>query len=83
MNKSGNLIHNIRKTQSEILTETLSIIGVLFQGNGAYDSTQFTGGGHGNMLYSASLQSPDSITGYSLNSQTIDIPAPMKPASDK
>ncbi|CAH0391091.1 unnamed protein product [Bemisia tabaci] len=55
----------------------------IYQGNGAYDSTQFTGGGHGNMLYSASLQSPDSITGYSLNSQTIDIPAPMKPASDK
>lgn len=41
-----------------------------------YDSTQFDTGGGGdgggpvNPLYTASLQSPDSITGYSIDSTT-------------
>ncbi|RZF41560.1 hypothetical protein LSTR_LSTR000274 [Laodelphax striatellus] len=62
----------------------------IYQSNSVYDSTHFEGGTGGavaggtggggmpmpiNPLYTAAaLQSPDSITGYSLDSQTIDLP---------
>lgn len=40
-----------------------------FQNNSVYDSTQFDNGATPvNPLYAASLQSPDSITGYSIDS---------------
>ncbi|XP_012258761.2 transmembrane protein adipocyte-associated 1 homolog isoform X2 [Athalia rosae] len=42
----------------------------IYQNNSVYDSTQFdTGTTPVNPLYAASLQSPDSITGYSIDSQ--------------
>ncbi|XP_015518442.1 transmembrane protein adipocyte-associated 1 homolog isoform X5 [Neodiprion pinetum] len=42
----------------------------IYQNNSVYDSTQFdTGATPVNPLYAASLQSPDSITGYSIDSQ--------------
>ncbi|XP_046387651.1 transmembrane protein adipocyte-associated 1-like [Ischnura elegans] len=44
----------------------------IYQNNSVYDSTQFDHNGSGitpvNALYAASLQSPDSITGYSIDS---------------
>ncbi|XP_063239178.1 transmembrane protein adipocyte-associated 1 homolog [Bacillus rossius redtenbacheri] len=41
----------------------------IYQNNSVYDSTQFdTGATPVNPLYAASLQSPDSITGYSIDS---------------
>lgn len=47
------------------------------QSNSVYDSTQLDTviPASGHTLYNASLQSPDSITGYSLDSQTIDLPS--------
>lgn len=48
----------------------------IYQGNNAYDSTQLDN--RGTCDNSASLQSPDSIAGYSLDSQTIDLPTNIK-----
>lgn len=50
----------------------------IFQNNCVYDSTQFSGGATPiNPLYAASLQSPDSITGYSItSSQSLEIGGP-------
>ncbi|KAL1130038.1 hypothetical protein AAG570_012981 [Ranatra chinensis] len=48
----------------------------IYQSNNVYDSTQFDNKGVGDN--SLSLQSPDSITGYSLDSQTIDLPINSK-----
>lgn len=47
----------------------------IYQSNSVYDSTQFDSAAPVNPLYNTSLQSPDSITGYSLDSQTIDLPS--------
>jgi len=46
-----------------------------FQNNSVYDSTQFDNGATPvNPLYAASLQSPDSITGYSIDSaQSLEV----------
>uniref|UniRef100_A0A1B6MMG5 Transmembrane protein adipocyte-associated 1 homolog n=1 Tax=Graphocephala atropunctata TaxID=36148 RepID=A0A1B6MMG5_9HEMI len=46
----------------------------IYQSNSVYDSTQFDSAIPA-PLYNTSLQSPDSITGYSLDSQTIDLPS--------
>ncbi|KAG8267754.1 Transmembrane protein adipocyte-associated 1 [Homalodisca vitripennis] len=46
----------------------------LIKSNSVYDSTQFDSAIPA-PLYNTSLQSPDSITGYSLDSQTIDLPS--------
>lgn len=48
-----------------------------FQNNSVYDSTQFDNGATPvNPLYAASLQSPDSITGYSIDSaQSLEVGA--------
>ncbi|XP_024086208.1 transmembrane protein adipocyte-associated 1 homolog [Cimex lectularius] len=48
----------------------------IYQGNNVYDSTQFDN--KGLVDNSISLQSPDSIAGYSLDSQTIDLPTNTK-----
>lgn len=50
----------------------------IYQSNSVYDSTQFDSAAPVNPLYNTSLQSPDSITGYSLDSQTIDLPSSNK-----
>lgn len=52
----------------------------IFQNNCVYDSTQFSGVGTPiNPLYAASLQSPDSITGYSItSSQSLEIGGPTR-----
>uniref|UniRef100_A0A1B6BYL6 Transmembrane protein adipocyte-associated 1 homolog n=1 Tax=Clastoptera arizonana TaxID=38151 RepID=A0A1B6BYL6_9HEMI len=50
----------------------------IYQSNSVYDSTQFGQQAAGNIMYNTSLQSPDSITGYSLDSQTIDLPSSNK-----
>lgn len=50
----------------------------IYQSNNLYESTQFSGAPPINPLYVASLQSPDSITGYSLDSQIIDLPSGSK-----
>lgn len=48
----------------------------LLQNHSVYDSTQFdTNATPINPLYAASLQSPDSITGYSIDSQEAQNPA--------
>jgi hypothetical protein len=48
-----------------------------FQNHSVYDSTQFdTNATPINPLYAASLQSPDSITGYSIDSQEAPNPPP-------
>ncbi|CAH1392656.1 unnamed protein product [Nezara viridula] len=48
----------------------------IYQGNNTYDSTQLDNTCAGEN--SVSLQSPDSIAGYSLDSQTIDLPTNSK-----
>jgi len=48
----------------------------IYQSSNVYDSTQFDN--RGLVDNSLSLQSPDSITGYSLDSQTIDLPTNSK-----
>lgn len=48
----------------------------IYQGNNVYDSTQFDNRAMADN--SLSLQSPDSIAGYSLDSQTIDLPTNCK-----
>ncbi|KAK9497076.1 hypothetical protein O3M35_004455 [Rhynocoris fuscipes] len=48
----------------------------IYQGNNVYDSTQFDSRAMADN--SLSLQSPDSIAGYSLDSQTIDLPTNCK-----
>ncbi|XP_054278538.1 transmembrane protein adipocyte-associated 1 homolog [Macrosteles quadrilineatus] len=50
----------------------------IYQSNSVYDSTHFDSVMPA-ALYNTSLQSPDSITGYSLDSQTIDLPSHAKP----
>lgn len=52
----------------------------IYQTNSVYESTHFNAVPI-NPLYVASLQSPDSITGYSLDSQIIDIPTSSKPSN--
>lgn len=49
---------------------------LFFKGNNTYDSTQLDNTCPGEN--SVSLQSPDSIAGYSLDSQTIDLPTNSK-----
>ena len=55
----------------------LHIVLYCFQNNSVYDSTQFDNGATPvNPLYAASLQSPDSITGYSIDSaQSLEVGA--------
>lgn len=50
----------------------------IFQNNSVYDSTQFNNGAQPiNPLYATSLQSPDSVTGYSItSSQSFEIGGP-------
>lgn len=48
----------------------------ILQGNNVYDSTQFDN--KHLVENSLSLQSPDSVAGYSLDSQTIDLPTNVK-----
>ncbi|BES90710.1 Predicted membrane protein [Nesidiocoris tenuis] len=48
----------------------------IYQGNNVYDSTQFDN--KHLVENSLSLQSPDSVAGYSLDSQTIDLPTNVK-----
>ncbi|XP_026461564.1 transmembrane protein adipocyte-associated 1 homolog isoform X2 [Ctenocephalides felis] len=51
----------------------------IYQNNSVYDSTQFDNTTPMNPLYAASLQSPDSITGYSItSSHSLDISGPTQ-----
>jgi hypothetical protein len=62
---------------SSVICNVLCIVLNCFQNNSVYDSTQFDNGATPvNPLYAASLQSPDSITGYSIDSaQSLEVGA--------
>ncbi|KAK7601860.1 hypothetical protein V9T40_009301 [Parthenolecanium corni] len=51
----------------------------IYRTSDMYENTHFNTAGPINPLYVASLQSPDSITGYSLDSQIFDLPSTSKP----
>ncbi|XKL66898.1 hypothetical protein PGB90_010318 [Kerria lacca] len=69
---------NVSLSNQQSLSSVKTSSDCMYQMNNVYESTHFNTINLVNPLYIASLQSPESITGYSLESQIIDFPSSNK-----